>query len=170
LIGHEITHAFDGQGRYHDSNGKRKEWLSEASDAAFETKSECITDQYNNFVSISEATGAVIGNISSLFSSNEIIADNGGLKASFRAYHEYLKEFPSQYTEEAGDKLFYLSFAQTWCSKNTDDYLRATLWKLYPPTRFRVTGALQNDAEFARVFQCPTDSRLNPSNKCLLWE
>ncbi|RHY92271.1 hypothetical protein DYB35_010284 [Aphanomyces astaci] len=170
LIGHEITHAFDGQGRYHDSNGKRKEWLSEASDAAFETKSECIQDQYNNFASISEVTGAVIGNISSLFSSNEIIADNGGLKASFRAYHEYLKEFPSQYTEEAGDKLFYLSFAQTWCSKNTDAHLRATLWKLYPPTRFRVTGALQNDAQFARVFQCPTDSRLNPSNKCLLWE
>ncbi|ETV67880.1 hypothetical protein H257_16005 [Aphanomyces astaci] len=170
LIGHEITHGFDNRGRNYDGDGKRKEWWSEASDAAFETKSECIMDQYNNFVSKSEETGAVIGNISSLFSSNEIIADNGGLKASYRAYHEYLKEFPSQYTEEAGDKLFYLSFAQTWCSKNTDAYLRATLWKLYPPRRFRVTGALQNDAEFARVFQCPTDSYLNPSKKCLLWE
>ncbi|ETV65179.1 hypothetical protein H257_18011 [Aphanomyces astaci] len=163
LIGHEITHAFDNQGRRYDGDGKQKQWWSEASNAAFETKSECIKDQYNNFVSNSEVTGAVIGNIGSLFSSNEIIADNRGLKASFRAYHEYLKEFPSQYTEEAGDKLFYLSFAQTLCSKNTDAHLRATLWKLYPPTRFRVTGALQNDAQFARVFQCPTDSHWNPS-------
>ncbi|RLO08886.1 hypothetical protein DYB28_013708, partial [Aphanomyces astaci] len=91
-------------------------------------------------------------------------------KTSFRAYHEYLKKFPSQYTEEAGDKLFYLSYAQSWCSKSTDASLQMSLRGKHPPSRFRVTGALQNDAEFARVFQCPTDSNLNPSKKCLLWE
>ncbi|RQM14234.1 hypothetical protein B5M09_007891 [Aphanomyces astaci] len=170
LIGHEITHAFDDHGRRHDGDGNRKKWWSNASDAAFETKSECLQSQYNNFVLKSEVNGAVFRNITSLFSINEIIADNGGLKSSFRAYHEYLNEFPSQYTEEAGDKLFYLSFAQTWCTKNTDAYLSSTWYKQHPPTIFRVTGALQNNAEFARVFQCPTDSYLNPSNKCLLWE
>ncbi|RHY75681.1 hypothetical protein DYB38_014315, partial [Aphanomyces astaci] len=92
------------------------------------------------------------------------------LKTSFRAYHEYLKKFPSQYTEEAGDKLFYLSFAQARCSKYTDTHLNFLLKKAHPPGRFRVTGALQNNAEFARVFKCPTDSNLNPSKKCLLWE
>ncbi|RHZ03763.1 hypothetical protein DYB37_013263, partial [Aphanomyces astaci] len=141
-----------------------------ASNAAFKTKAQCISDQYAHFVVKSEVTDTVLGNLGTLLSLGEIISDNGGLKTSFRAYHEYLKEFPSQYTEEAGDKLFYLSYAQSWCSKNTDAYLRGALWQKYPPTRFRVTGALQNDAEFARVFQCPTDSRLNPSNKCLLWE
>ncbi|KAF0742407.1 hypothetical protein AaE_008613 [Aphanomyces astaci] len=170
LIGHEITHAFDDHGRRHDGDGNRKKWWSNASDAAFETKSECLQSQYNNFVLKSEVNGAVFRNITSLFSINEIIADNGGLKSSFRAYHEYLNEFPSQYTQEAGDKLFYLSFAQTWCTKNTDAYLSSTWYKQHPPTIFRVTGALQNNAEFARVFQCPTDSYLNPSNKCLLWE
>ncbi|RHY68076.1 hypothetical protein DYB34_007792, partial [Aphanomyces astaci] len=109
-------------------------------------------------------------NINGKISLGENIADNGGLKTSFRAYHEYLKTFPSQYTEEAGDKLFYLSFAQAWCSKNTDDYLRSILRSKYLSGRLRVTGALQNNAEFARVFQCPTDSHLNPSKKCLLWE
>ncbi|RHZ00202.1 hypothetical protein DYB35_011939, partial [Aphanomyces astaci] len=69
---------------------------------------------------------------------------------SFRAYHEYLKKFPSQYTEETGDKLFYLSFAQVRCSKNTDRYLLRSLGWKHPPSRFRVTGALQNNAEFAR--------------------
>ncbi|RHY01454.1 hypothetical protein DYB36_009168, partial [Aphanomyces astaci] len=137
---------------------------------AFNTKAQCLSDQYGNFVVTSEVTGADLGNVSSKITLGENIADNGGLKTSFRAYHEYLKKFPSQYTEETGNKLFYLSFAQAWCSKNTDKYLLALFKTKYPPQRFRVTGALQNDAEFARVFQCPTDSYLNPSKKCLLWE
>ncbi|RHZ03443.1 hypothetical protein DYB37_012717, partial [Aphanomyces astaci] len=134
------------------------------------TKAQCISDQYANFVVNSEVTGALLGNISGKLSLDESIADNGGLKTSFRAYHEFLKKFPSQYTEEAGDKLFYLSFAQSWCSKDTDARLRQLLSDPHPPRRFRVTGALQNNAEFARAFQCPADSDMNPSEKCLLWE
>ncbi|RQM29501.1 hypothetical protein B5M09_013846, partial [Aphanomyces astaci] len=171
LIGHEITHGFDNHGRKFDGDGKYNEWWSnDATITAFETKSGCISDQYSKFVIKSDLTGDVLGKYTVLFSLGEIIADNGGLKTSFRAYHEYLKEFPSQYTEEVGDKLFYLSFAQSWCSKTTDARLLGNAWKKHPPNRIRVTGALQNDAEFARVFQCPTDSNLNPSNKCLLWE
>ncbi|RHZ30412.1 hypothetical protein DYB37_013901, partial [Aphanomyces astaci] len=145
-------------------------WWSNATNDAFKTKAQCISDQYDNLVVNSEVTGAVLGNISGKITLGETIADNGGLKTSFRAYHEYLKKFPSQYTAEAGDKLFYLSYAQAWCSKNTDALLLGSLsWK-HPRGRYRVTGALQNNAEFARVFQCPTDSNLNPSKKCLLWE
>ncbi|ETV63958.1 hypothetical protein H257_19108 [Aphanomyces astaci] len=170
IIGHEITHGFDNKGRTFDSHGNLKQWWSNATNDAFTTKAQCISDQYSNFVVKSEVNGTVLGNVSGKITLGENIADNGGLKTSFRAYHEYLREFPSQYTEEAGNKLFYLSFAQAWCSKNTDTYLRATFKSKYPPERFRVTGALQNNAEFARVFQCPTDSNLNPSKKCLLWE
>ncbi|ETV88359.1 hypothetical protein, variant 2 [Aphanomyces astaci] len=67
-------------------------------------------------------------------------------------------------------KLFYLSFAQASCSKNTDARLTKHMSDPHPPGRFRVIGVLQNNAEFAREFQCPTDSYLNPSKKCLLWE
>ncbi|RQM31400.1 hypothetical protein B5M09_012731 [Aphanomyces astaci] len=66
--------------------------------------------------------------------------------------------------------LFYLSFAQASCSKNTDARLTKHMSDPHPPGRFRVIGVLQNNAEFAREFQCPTDSYLNPSKKCLLWE
>ncbi|RQM29812.1 hypothetical protein B5M09_013511 [Aphanomyces astaci] len=170
LIGHEITHGFDNFGRKFDGVGNLNSWWSSTTNTAFKKKAQCISDQYDNFVVKSEVTDKVLGNVRSEFNLAENIADNGGLKTSFRAYHEYLKEYPSQYTEEAGDKLFYLSFAQAWCSKNTDEFLLATLKSKYPPRWFRVTGALQNDAEFARVFQCPTDSYLNPSKKCLLWE
>ncbi|ETV67905.1 hypothetical protein H257_16027 [Aphanomyces astaci] len=170
VIGHEITHGFDKSGRKVDGDGNLKQWWSNATNDAFKTKAQCFIDQYSNIVAKSEVTGDVLGNISGKDSLNENIADNGGLKSSFRAYHEYLKEFPSQYTEEAGDKLFYLSFAQSACSKNTDAFLLRSLKQTHPRGRYRVTGALQNNAEFARVFQCPTDSTLNPSKKCLLWE
>ncbi|RHY41344.1 hypothetical protein DYB30_009380 [Aphanomyces astaci] len=170
VIGHEITHGFDNSGRQYDGDGNLNPWWSDVTSAAFKTKAQCIIDQYSKFVVKSEVTGAVLGNVNGKLTLGETIADNGGLKTSFRAYHEYLKKFPSQYTDEAGDKLFYLSFAQGWCSKNTDARLTTLLSDPHPPGRFRVTGALQNNADFARVFKCPADSYFNPSNKCLLWE
>ncbi|RHX97741.1 hypothetical protein DYB36_009039, partial [Aphanomyces astaci] len=170
VIGHEITHGFDNRGRNYDGDGNLKQWWSNATNDAFKEKAQCISDQYSNFEVRSEVNGTLLGNINGNISLGETIADNGGLKTSFRAYHEYLKEFPSKYTEEAGDKLFYLSYAQSACSKNTDASLASSLTRKHPPGRYRVTGALQNNAEFARVFQCPTDSYLNPSKKCLLWE
>ncbi|RHZ01744.1 hypothetical protein DYB26_011085 [Aphanomyces astaci] len=170
VIGHEITHGFDDRFRNYDGDGNLNPWWSNATNITFKTKAQCLSDQYANFVVKSDLTGDKLGNISGQRSLSEAIADNGGLKTSFRAYHEYLKKFPSQYTEETGDKLFYLSFAQVRCSKNTDSNLLGSLGWKHPPDRFRVTGALQNNAEFARVFNCPIDSKLNPSKKCLLWE
>ncbi|RHZ30989.1 hypothetical protein DYB37_012066 [Aphanomyces astaci] len=170
VIGHEITHGFDNTGRYYDGDGKLKQWWSSASSASFNTKVQCIRDQYDNFVVKSEVTDTVLGKVSGETSLGENIADNGGLKSSFRAYREYLKEFPSQYTEEAGVKLFYLSYARAWCFKNTHGQILDKFWRTHTLERYRVTGALQNNPEFARVFQCPTDSYLNPSKKCLLWE
>ncbi|ETV65211.1 hypothetical protein H257_18025 [Aphanomyces astaci] len=170
VIGHEITHGFDNFGRDYDGDGNKNPWWSNATNDAFKAKAQCFSDQYSNFEVRSELTGVVLGNVSGEIALGETIADNGGLKTSFRAYHEYLKEFPSQYTEDAGNKLFYLSYAQAQCSKNTDDLLLGSLTNTHPPDWFRVTGALQNNAEFSRVFQCPTDSSLNPSKKCLLWE
>ncbi|KAF0749430.1 hypothetical protein AaE_007053, partial [Aphanomyces astaci] len=144
VIGHEITHGFDNSGRYYDGDGKLKQW-----------------DQYDNVVVKSEVTDTVLGKVSGETSLGENIADNGGLKSSFRAYREYLKEFPSQYTEEAGVKLFYLSYARAWCFKNTHSQILDKFWRTHTLERYRVTGALQNNPEFARVFQCPTDSYLN---------
>ncbi|RHY95602.1 hypothetical protein DYB26_008367, partial [Aphanomyces astaci] len=112
VIGHEITHGFDNSNHNYDGDGNFNPWWSNATNTTFKTKAQCLSDQYAKFVVNSDLTGAVLGNISGQLALGEAIADNGGLKTSFRAYHEYLKKFPSQYTEETGDKLFYLSFAQ----------------------------------------------------------
>ncbi|RHY71407.1 hypothetical protein DYB34_012881, partial [Aphanomyces astaci] len=139
-IGHEITHGYDNTGREFDGDGNLNPLWSEATKTAFKAKAQCFIDQYDKFPVWSEVNGVVFGTISGEISLDETIADNGGLKTSFRAYHENLKEFPSQYTEEAGDKLFYLSFAQSACSKNTDAFLLGSLTNTHPPYRYRVTG------------------------------
>ncbi|RQM22854.1 hypothetical protein B5M09_005021 [Aphanomyces astaci] len=137
-IGHEITHGFDNIGRNYDGDGKLNPRWSNATDTTtFKQKAQCFSDQNDKFVVKSEVTGDVWGNVNGELSLVETIADNGGLKTSFR---EYLKKFPSQYTENAGDKLFYLLFAQARCSKNTDARLNTHLTDLHPPDRFRVTG------------------------------
>ncbi|KAF0708944.1 Aste57867_6152 [Aphanomyces stellatus] len=175
ILAHEVVHGYDNFGRNFDGDGfwNPSGLWSTAPNTAFETKAQCIANQYSAFEVFSETTpGTKIGNVNGALTLGETIADNGGLKASFRAYKEYVKTNggESKLTKDAGEKLFYVSFAQSWCSKNTDAYLKFVLTDPHPPTKFRVYGAVQNDAEFARVFQCPANSKMNPTKKCDLWE
>ncbi|KAH9129585.1 hypothetical protein LEN26_005464 [Aphanomyces euteiches] len=170
VIGHEITHGFDNSGRNYDGDGNLNPWWSSQTAAAFTAKASCIQNQYGNFTVKSETSGKVLGNVNGRLSLGETIADNGGLKTSYRAYKEYLKTHDSIYTTETGDKLFYLAFAQGWCSKNTDARLNRLLTDPHPPGQFRVIGALQNNAQFAKVFNCPSNTYMNPDKKCPLWE
>ncbi|KAF0696980.1 Aste57867_12311 [Aphanomyces stellatus] len=173
VLGHEVTHGFDNFGRNFDGDGFQKQWWTPAVSAAFDKKAQCIADQYAAFEVFSEVTpGKKIGNINGTLTLGETIADNGGLKSSFRAYKEYLKTngAESKFTKETGEKLFFLSFAQGWCSKNTDEFLQFMLLDSHPPNKFRLYGAVQNNADFARVFQCPANSKMNPTKKCELWE
>ncbi|KAF0716286.1 Aste57867_2919 [Aphanomyces stellatus] len=171
IIGHEITHGFDNRGRNFDGDGFQKPWWTPTVRAAFDKKAQCISDQYAGFEVFSEVTpGKKLGNVNGTLTLGETIADNGGLKSSFRAYHDYMKTAESKYTKETGEKLFFLSFAQGWCSKNTDRYLEFVMKDSHPPGKFRIYGAVQNNADFARVFQCPANSKMNPTKKCQLWE
>ncbi|CAK4655219.1 hypothetical protein LEN26_000379 [Aphanomyces euteiches] len=142
VVGHEITHGFDNSGRMFDGDGNRVLWWSSVTDSAFNLKSQCISQQYGNFTARSEITGNVIGNVAGSLTLRETIADNGGVKASFRAYQEYIKTHESKYTKEAGEKLFFISMAQGWCGKFKDAALQSLLMDVHPPNRFRVFGAL----------------------------
>ncbi|CAK4106193.1 unnamed protein product [Aphanomyces euteiches] len=170
VIGHEITHGFDDHGRKYDADGKRVSWWSNKTALTFQHKAQCIVEQNGNFTVRSETTGSKIGNVDGQLTLGETIADNGGVKASFRAYKEYIKTHTSEYTNETGEKLFFLSFAQSWCAKYTDAGLQTQLLDKHPPGRFRVVGALQNNADFARVFNCRANTFMNPAKKCTLWE
>ncbi|KAG9402769.1 hypothetical protein AC1031_006319 [Aphanomyces cochlioides] len=170
VIGHEITHGFDDEGRNFDGDGNMNPWWTDETSAKFVNKSQCIVDQYGSMKVVSDFTGEVLGQVDGKLTLGETIADNGGLKSAFRAYKEYIKTSPSDYTTETGEKMFFISFAHSWCYKQTDESLRAAMLDVHPPPKYRIVGAVQNNDDFARVFKCPANTAMNPAKKCYLWE
>ncbi|KAH9086239.1 hypothetical protein LEN26_020334 [Aphanomyces euteiches] len=151
VIGHEITHGFDDEGRNFDGDGNMSPWWTDETSAKFVNKSQCIVDQYGSMQVVSDFTGEVLGQVDGKLTLGETIADNGGLKSAFRAYKEYIKTSP-------------------WCRKDTDASFRAALLDVHPPPKYRIIGAVQNSDDFARVFKCPANTAMNPAKKCYLWE
>ncbi|RHZ30491.1 hypothetical protein DYB37_011837, partial [Aphanomyces astaci] len=101
----------------------------------------------------------------------ETIADNGGLNTAYRAYRDYVhgEAETTKYTKEAGEKMFWIRYGQSLCEKNSDARLQDLLTARYPPGRHRLIGAVQNSVDFAKAFNCPVDSPMNPTKKCAMW-
>lgn len=167
VIGHELTHGFDDQGQQYDKDGNLKTWWDSTSTKHFKYRQICFRKQYSAY----ELYGLhVNGNLTL----GENLADNGGLKTSYQAYQNVVGEdgkppyLPGlDYTP---DQLFFIAFAQVWCSNFTRAYIAASLLSNpHSPGPFRVKGALVNSQEFADAFQCPRGSPMNPVDKCLMW-
>ncbi|XP_023296550.2 neprilysin-3 isoform X1 [Lucilia cuprina] len=168
VMGHELTHAFDDQGREFDKFGNINRWWDNKSIERFNDKTECFAKQYGSYV----INGRHLNGKQTL---GENIADNGGLKA---AYHAFLK---TKLDKEADvlklpglnlthKQLFFVSFARVWCSTDTDETTVLQLEKdTHSPSRLRVAGTLSNMPEFAEVFQCKVGSKMNPEKKCEVW-
>ncbi|XP_044013834.1 endothelin-converting enzyme homolog [Aphidius gifuensis] len=166
MIGHEITHGFDFNGMNFDGEGhwSNSQW-TELSKNNFYNKSKCIIEQYNNF-----AVPEVGLNVNGGISQDENIADNGGIKAAYRAYKKLLnsdKKLPG--LEFSPQQLFWINYANVFCEKNSNEYLRNYLDGVHPPSKFRIIGTLSNSPEFAKDFNCPSGSNMNPIKKCFIW-
>ncbi|VDM14653.1 unnamed protein product [Wuchereria bancrofti] len=106
----------------------------------------------------------------------ENIADNGGIKQSFRAYKKYIEQIGhsghklpgmSDFTDE---QIFFLSFAQVWCGHQTKEaQIKQVLTNEHSPAKYRVNGPLSNLPEFSQAFNCPLGSSLNPQKRCSVW-
>lgn len=104
----------------------------------------------------------------------ENIADNGGLKQSFRVYQKWV----DQHDEEpdlpamnlSHNQLFFLNYAQIWCgSMRPEDALTKIRSSVHSPGPIRVLGPLSNSKDFAEAYNCPAGSPMNPINKCSVW-
>ncbi|EFA09825.2 neprilysin-1 [Tribolium castaneum] len=169
VIGHEITHGFDDKGRQFDKDGNMMQWWNNATIRAFRERTQCIIDQYSRY-KIDEVGLYVNGRMTQ----GENIADNGGLKQSFRAYRKWV----SQHGEEPDlpglnlthDQLFFLNYAQIWCgSMRPEDALTKVRSSVHSPGPIRVLGPLSNSWDFAKAYDCPLGSPMNPTNKCSVW-
>ncbi|KAH1027114.1 hypothetical protein HUJ05_000682 [Dendroctonus ponderosae] len=169
-IGHEITHGFDDKGRLFDQQGNLMMWWRDASIRNFYEKAQCIIDQYSQYV-----LPQIKMPIDGYLTQGENIADNGGIKQSFRAYQEWLSRHPG--ADESlpglnltGKQLFFLNFAQVWCGQQRIEEAKYRLkTSVHSPGIFRIIGVLSNSEDFAREFHCPKNSPMNPEKKCTIW-
>ncbi|XP_078035136.1 M13 family metallopeptidase neprilysin 3 isoform X3 [Augochlora pura] len=167
VMGHELTHAFDDQGREYDLNGNLNQWWNNATIDRFKNRTECFVEQYNGF----EVHGRHVNGRQTL---GENIADNGGLKAAYHAYvttpKTYKDQLPLPGLNLTHRQLFFLNFAQVWCSAATSEAIALQIEKdSHSPPKYRVIGPLSNLPEFASEFNCPKGSKMNPIHKCEVW-
>ncbi|XP_022336609.2 membrane metallo-endopeptidase-like 1 [Crassostrea virginica] len=171
LIGHEVTHGFDDRGRQYNKDGELHEWWSKKSVDKFKDLQSCFISQYGNFSS-PEAEGMRVNGIITL---GENIADNGGVLQSYRAYRNFVasrgrEEAPLPGLNITHDQLFFINFAQIRCTiTSKKNEVNRLMTGPHSPSRFRVTGTLQNLPVFSAAFHCPEGSYMNPPDKCRIW-
>ncbi|XP_061402137.1 neprilysin-2-like [Musca vetustissima] len=169
VIGHEITHGFDDQGRTFDLEGNLVDWWEPDTQKAYLEKAKCIIEQYGNFTD--RQTGL---NLNGINTQGENIADNGGIKESYIAYKRWVEKNGEEpklpglnYTPE---QMFWISAAQTWCAVYRKETLKMRITTgVHSPNEFRVLGSMSNMKDFSKDFQCPEGSPMNPVNKCEVW-
>lgn len=175
VIGHEITHGFDDQGRQFDKIGTTSPWWSDNTVEAFEHEAQCFIDQYGNY-SVPELGDEA--NLNGVNTQGENIADNGGIREAYQAYLSYIQEknggnpehkLPGlmKYTNE---QLFFISHGQVWCELMTTEALQdQVLTNPHSPGKYRVWGPVSNSDDFRKAFNCDKDAPMNPTDKCILW-
>jgi len=162
IIGHEMTHHFDSQGKKFDFSGNLTDWWTPKDADSFNKNTGILVDEYNRFEILPGLF--VNGNLNL----QENIADFGGLTMAYHAYKLSLKEEPKIIDGFTGDQRFFLSFAQTWRQSETNKFLRTqTLTDPHSPSRFRVNGVVFNVPEFYKAFPNvkPMDKLYRPENE-----
>ncbi len=154
VIGHEITHGFDDQGRQFDANGNLKDWWSAADAAKFKQRASNIIRQYNGYIAVDTF------HINGELTEGENLADNGGLAISYAAF----KKTPQGKSDSlinglTPDQRFFLSAAQVWRIKSRDENLRTqVLNNPHSTPMYRVNGPVSNIPAFYKAFHVqPTD-------------
>ncbi len=165
VIGHEMTHGFDDQGRQFDAKGDLSDWWTPADAAAFKKRAQCIVDEYTAL----EPLPGVHANGVNL--QGEAIADLGGLTIAYKAFERtpQAKEHKSidGYTPE---QRFFLAYAQVWRGSQTDAAIRqAALTDPHPNPRLRVIGTLSNMPEFRAAFHCAAGTAMVRKESCQIW-
>ncbi|XP_059678745.1 neprilysin [Gavia stellata] len=170
VIGHEITHGFDDNGRNFNENGDLIDWWTEESARNFKELSQCMVYQYGNF-SWDLAGGQHLSGINTL---GENIADNGGVRQAYKAYENFVKKHGKEKLlpglEMNHKQLFFLNFAQVWCGTYRPEYaVNSIKTDVHSPGKFRVIGSLQNSPEFSEAFSCTKTNYMDPAKKCRVW-
>uniref|UniRef100_A0A4X2M4W7 Membrane metalloendopeptidase like 1 n=1 Tax=Vombatus ursinus TaxID=29139 RepID=A0A4X2M4W7_VOMUR len=170
VIGHEITHGFDDNGRNFDKDGNMLDWWSNFSSQHFKEQTKCMVYQYSNY-SWDLAGGQHVSGLGTL---GENIADNGGIRQAYKAYIKWVEQ-EGQEPRLPGlnlthEQLFFINFAQVWCGSYRPEYASQSIkTDVHSPLKYRVMGSLQNFEAFSEAFHCHTGTVMHPEEKCRVW-
>ena len=164
-IGHELTHAFDDEGRQFDAGGNLKDWWSKADAKQFKERTQCIVDQYAQYVVVDDI------HINSRLTLGEDTADLGGL---ILAHMAWASQTAGTHLED-GDGLtpeqrFFVGYAQWACNSERPESLRLhAKTDPHSPGRYRVNGLVVNMPEFAQAFSCKAPQPMVSPKRCRVW-
>ncbi|XP_043067972.1 neprilysin-4-like [Drosophila bipectinata] len=179
LVGHELTHGFDTIGSTFNSEGEMRNWWSKKSRAVFEERATCFVDHYGRYL-IPEINQKINGKETQ----DENIADSGGLQGALDAYRNHMKQLKNRSDEDneilksekmpgldlSPEQLFYLGFAQLWCSDYEQEHFWEELKMEHTIDKYRVLGAVSNNHDFSKVYNCPVGSLMHPkADACHIW-
>jgi predicted metalloendopeptidase len=165
VIGHELTHGFDDQGRQFDAEGNLKDWWTADVARIFDHKTQCMVEQ---FASYTVADGVHLNGELTL---GENIADLGGLKLAYSAYRSAISaDEEGSGSAFTGDQQFFISFAQAWCTQSTDEHEKlGAASDPHSAPKYRVNGVVSNLPEFEKAFRCSPGAPLAPTQRCSIW-
>lgn len=163
-IGHELTHAFDDEGRQFDAHGNLKDWWTEADAKAFEQRVQCVRDQYAQYTIVDDIK------INSKLTSGEDVADLGG---TLLAYLAWKSADPNEDKPVEGftpDQRFFIGFAQWACENQRPENLRANaITNPHSPGKYRINGIVSNLPQFQKAFNCGPDAPMVRKKACQVW-
>ncbi len=165
VIGHELTHGFDDQGRKFAANGNLADWWTAEDAAEFEKRATCFADQYGGYTVAGDVK------LNGRLTLGENVADNGGVRIAYMALMDTLagKEPPKRDGFTPEQRLF-LGWGQIWCQNETAESARLRAQTdPHSPGRYRVTGVVSNMPEFQKAFSCPAGSPMVRENACRVW-
>jgi endothelin-converting enzyme/putative endopeptidase len=167
VVGHELTHGFDDQGRKYDGDGNLRDWWTPEDSKHFEARAECVVEEYDTF---SPVDGVKLKGKLTL---GENAADNGGIHLAYMALMRDLADKTTPDTKLDGltpEQQFFLGFAQVWCENATDANSRVrAMTDPHSPGQFRTNGVVQNMKEFEQAFGCKEGDPMVSKKTCRVW-
>ena len=165
VVGHELSHGFDDQGRRFDAQGNLRDWWTPADGKAFEERAACVDTQYAGYTAVDDVK------LNGKLTLGENTADNGGLRLGWMALMELLKS--KQLGEADGfapEQRFFIGWAQMWCENSSPEASRLQAQtNPHSPGRYRTNGVVSNMPEFAKAFSCQPGAKMIRQPVCRVW-
>jgi putative endopeptidase len=164
-IGHELTHAFDDEGRQFDSKGNLRDWWTEADAKGFEDRINCIRDQYAGYIVVDDI------HINSKLTSGEDVADLGGTLLAYIAWKKQTEgQKPGNVEGFTPDQRFFVGLAQWACENERPENQRVNaITDPHSPGFARINGVVSNMPEFQRAFSCKAGQPMVHAPACKVW-